>query len=167
MPDSAAPPSADATSSFYRNHLSHRAGFLIRRLHQIHLSLFAEECADFGVTPVQYSILTVAAVHPDIDQASLGHEVGVDRATLANVIARLKAHGLISRSKKATDRRVNLIRVTARGSAVLAQMDGAAQRAHERTVAALPENERALFISYLSYLVEAGNEHGRAPLRIG
>ena len=41
----------------YRD-LSRRPGFLIRRLHQIHLALFAEECKAFGVTPVQYSILT-------------------------------------------------------------------------------------------------------------
>jgi len=32
--------------------LASRPGFLIRRLHQIHLSLFAEECASFKVTPV-------------------------------------------------------------------------------------------------------------------
>ena len=41
--------------------LARRPGFLIRRLHQIHLALFADACGEFGVTPVRYSILTVAA----------------------------------------------------------------------------------------------------------
>ena len=43
------------------NELSDRPGFLVRRLHQIHLALFAEECAGLDITPVQYSIMTVAA----------------------------------------------------------------------------------------------------------
>ena len=71
--------------------------FLIRRMHQIHLALFAEECTAFDITPVQYSIMTVAAVQPDLDQAQLAYEVGVDRATLANVVARLESKGLVRR----------------------------------------------------------------------
>ena len=35
-----------------------RPGFLLPRLYRIHVALFAEECARFGVTPVQYSALT-------------------------------------------------------------------------------------------------------------
>jgi len=31
--------------------LGERPGFLIPRLHQIHLALFAEKCTRFGVTP--------------------------------------------------------------------------------------------------------------------
>src|SRR5438046_9479764 len=62
--------------------LEARPGFLIRRLHQIHLSLFAEECAPFNVTPVQYSILTAVTAQPGLEQAALAQEVGIDRATL-------------------------------------------------------------------------------------
>ena len=36
-----------------------RPGYLIRRLHQIHYALFFEECAAFGITPVQYGLLTL------------------------------------------------------------------------------------------------------------
>ena len=39
-------------ASDYRS-LMRRPGFLVRRLHQIHLALFAEECAAFDLTPVQ------------------------------------------------------------------------------------------------------------------
>ena len=66
--------------------LAARPGFLIRRLHQTHLSLFAEECGAFDVTPVQYSILTAVAAQPGLEQAALAQEVGIDRATLANVV---------------------------------------------------------------------------------
>jgi len=64
--------------------LAVRPGFLIRRLHQIHLALFAEECVAFGVTPVQFSLLSVLAAQPGLDQATLAFAVGVDRATTAS-----------------------------------------------------------------------------------
>jgi hypothetical protein len=45
-------------------------------------------------------------------------------------------------------------------------MDRHARDAHERTVAPLPPAERAAFIDALVRLVEAGNDLGRAPLRL-
>ncbi len=146
--------------------LARRPGFLIRRLHQIHLALFAEECGAFGVTPVQYSILTVAAARPGLDQAALAIEVGVDRATMADVLARLERRGLVRRSRAERDARVKLVHATTAGRRLLARMDQAARRAHERTIAALSPHERAVFTDALVRLVEAGNELGRAPLRL-
>jgi DNA-binding MarR family transcriptional regulator len=147
--------------------LSGRPGFLIRRLHQIHLALFAEECGRFGVTPVQFSLLSVVAGRPGLDQSTLALEVGVDRATTANVLARLEANGLLRRSRSAGDSRVKLIHLTAAGRRMLARMDEAARRAHERTLEGLPPRDRDRFTAYLARLVGAGNEHGRAPMRLG
>ena len=142
--------------------LGQRPGFLVRRLHQIHLALFADECKGFGVTPVQYSILTVAAAQPGLDQAALANEVGVDRTTMAGVLARLERRGLVRRSRVARDARRKLVHATVAGRRLLARMDGPARRAHERTVAALPSRERAAFIELLRRLVDAGGELGRA-----
>ena len=97
--------------------LAERPGFLIRRLHQIHLALFAEECLRFGVTPVQYSIMSVLSGQPGLDQASLAHEVGVDRTTLANVVARLEGRDLVKRTQGRTDRRLKHVRLTPARSA--------------------------------------------------
>ena len=147
--------------------LSDRPGFLIRRLHQIHVPLFIEECAGIDVTPVQYSIMTVAAAQPELEQNQLGFAVGVDRATLANVVARLEARGLLRRKASRRDRRQKLVVLTPKGRALLAKVDGPALRAHDRTIAALVPNDRARFLAALRHLVDAGNEYGRAPLRLG
>ncbi len=157
----------DATVNEPADALAARPGFLIRRMHQIHLALFAEECDAFDITPVQYSIMTVAGAQPKLDQAKLAYEVGVDRATLANVVARLETKGLLKRAPSPTDKRLKLVSLTARGSALLEKMRMAAQRAHERTVAALPPGERAQFMKLLIQLVDAQNDYGRAPLRLG
>jgi len=146
--------------------LGNRPGFLIRRLHQIHLALFAEECASFGVTPVQFSIMTVAKAQPGLEQVALAQEVGLDRTTLANVLARLESRSLVVRIASPTDRRVKHVSLTRRGNALLVRMTGAAERAHDRTIAALTPVEREAFLAaLLRVLVSAGNEHGRAPMR--
>jgi DNA-binding MarR family transcriptional regulator len=146
--------------------LSGRPGFLIRRLHQIHLALFAEECSRFNVTPVQFSLLSVVAGKPGLDQSALALEVGVDRATTANVLARLETNGLIRRARSAADSRVKLVHLTQAGRRMLARMDAAARRAHERTLDGLPARDRERFVAFLARLVDAGNEYGRAPMRL-
>jgi DNA-binding MarR family transcriptional regulator len=156
---------ADASAEAWAT-LSQRPGFLIRRLHQIHLALFAEECAAFGITPVQYSMLTVLRTTPDLDQGRLANELGVDRATTANVLARIERKGLIGRRRAPHDSRVKLARLTAAGKRLLGRMDEAARRAHERTIAPLPARDRARLMEMLVRLVEAGNSHSRAPLML-
>ena len=146
--------------------LASRPGFLIRRLHQIHLSLFAAECASFQTTPVQYSILTVVNAQPGLEQSALAKEVGVDRTTLANVVARLIGRGLLTRHQGKEDRRLKHVYPTAACRKLLKDMEGPARRAHERTIDALGARERARFIKSLVRLVNARNELGRAPLRI-
>jgi DNA-binding MarR family transcriptional regulator len=153
-------------SSSDNGRLARRPGFLIRRMHQIHLALFAEECAAFGITPVQFSIMTVADERPMLDQTELCAEVGVDRTTLANVVARLEAKGYLNRLESASDKRVRLISLTEAGRARLAKVGAPAQRAHDRTIAALPSADRALLLDLLMRLVDAQNEYGRAPLRL-
>jgi DNA-binding MarR family transcriptional regulator len=144
--------------------LAARPGFLIRRLHQIHLALFAEECAVFGITPVQFSLLSVLAMQPGLDQAALAFAVGVDRATTANVVARLEKRGLLRRRSGPTDRRVKQVALTTAGHRLLARIDPHARRAHERTLETLRPAERARFVALLRALVDAGNAHGRAPM---
>jgi MarR family transcriptional regulator, lower aerobic nicotinate degradation pathway regulator len=146
--------------------LATRPGFLIRRLHQIHLSLFAEECAGFDTTPVQYSILTAVQAQPGLEQAALAKEVGVDRTTLANVVARLARRGLIRRVHGKEDRRRMHVHPTAACWRLLQKMERPARRAHARTLEALAPADRARFIEALLQLVSSGNDSGRAPLRI-
>jgi DNA-binding MarR family transcriptional regulator len=146
--------------------LASRPGFLVRRLHQIHLAMFAEECGALGLTPVQYSILTVAAALPGLEQGRLGYEVGVDRTTLANVVARLEGRKLLTRTQGRTDRRLKHVTLTQAGLDLLERMAAPAGRAHARTVEALPEAEREAFLRALATLVDAGNTFGRAPLRL-
>ena len=149
-----------------REVLNRRPGFLIRRLHQIHTSLFAEECDVFGITPVQYSLMTALLHHGEADQVSLAAEVGIDRANTTDVLRRLEERGLIGRKMSAEDSRAKLCTLTRDGNKLALAMEQAVRRAHDRTVAVLPAAERKAFVASLRCLVDAYNDLGRTRLRL-
>jgi DNA-binding MarR family transcriptional regulator len=146
--------------------LSRRPGFLIRRLHQIHLALFVEECGSFNVTPVQYSLMTVLAERPGLEQLDLANEIGVDRSTIGDVLIRMERRGLVRRRVSAGDRRAKLVQLTAKGAKIHRAMARAVQRTHDRTLDALPTRNRKDFLRDLARLVEINNHIGRARMRL-
>lgn len=142
-----------------------RPGFLVRRLHQIHVAMFHEECGRLGVTPVQSGVLTILARRPGLDQVTLGAEVGIDRTNVADVVARLEGRGLIERRTNPADRRTRLVSITAAGRDFLQRVRKGMEVAQERLLAPLDEAGRGDFMRLLRILVDAGNEAGRAALR--
>src|SRR5499427_8389702 len=119
-----------------------RPGYLLRRLHQIHYALFFEECAGFDITPVQYGLLTTLSLNPDLDQNSLGRELGIDRTNVADVLARLARRGLLKRHRSKEDKRMVLARLTPSGERITAEMYDAMERAQNRLLQPLPPGER-------------------------
>jgi MarR family transcriptional regulator, lower aerobic nicotinate degradation pathway regulator len=149
-----------------RSPLLGRPGFLIRRLHQLHCSLFLEETRDFDITPVQYSLMTALDRRGELEQNNLALEIGLERTSVAEVLPRLQARGLIGCRRSADDGRVKLIRLTRKGKALVRKMAAAVKRAHDRTIDQLEESDRDWFLLQLIMLVEANNEVGSVPLHL-
>ena len=138
-------------------------GHYIRRLQQIAVAIFLQETESSGVTPVQYAALQAVGNQPALDQRSLARQIGLDTSTVAGVVDRLEARGLMLRAASPTDRRVRLLHLTPDGEAALAAIVPAMQRAQEKILAPLPPGERRQFMRMLKTLVEANNELSRAP----
>jgi DNA-binding MarR family transcriptional regulator len=138
-----------------------RPGYLLRRLHQIHYALFFEECDEFDITPVQYGLLTTLSLNPDLDQNSIGRELGIDRTNVADVLARLARRGLLERHRSKEDKRMVLARLTPAGQRITDQMYAAMLRAQNRLLAPLSADERKAFIDTLLRLIEGNNHLGR------
>jgi DNA-binding MarR family transcriptional regulator len=143
-----------------------RPGYLIRRLHQIHVALFLEELRDSALTPVQYGLLTALNFRGELDQGSLAEELGIDRTSTAEVLKRLERRKLVTRKPNPRDRRARLARITPRGRSLTAAMFARMQRAQDRMCAPLSQKERDVFMATLARLIEANNEYGRGALRI-
>ncbi|WP_244832244.1 MarR family winged helix-turn-helix transcriptional regulator [Caballeronia sp. TF1N1] len=149
-----------------RSPLFSRPGFLIRRMHQIHTFLFAQETSEHNITPVQYSLLTALDSHGEMDQNTLAIEVGLERSSVAEVIPRLNARGLVSRTQAEHDKRLRLVKLTPAGKRLVKKMSAAVQRAHDRTIEHLSPVERDVFLLQMIRLVESNNSDNVVPLRL-
>ena len=138
-------------------------GHYIRRLQQIAVAVFLQETEAQGVTPVQFAALQSVANQPGIDQRTLAATIAFDTSTIAGVIDRLEARGLLLRTVAPEDKRVRLLTLTRDGDKLLAAVEPGVLRAQERMLAPLRKAERAEFMRLLRMLVDANNAHSRAP----
>src|SRR5215813_3928653 len=97
-------------------------GYLFRRMQQIAVAIFVEECRSFDLTPVQYASLVSIHTHPGIDATRLSAVIAFDRSTLGNVIDRLQSKALVERRPSRQDKRVKLLYLTKSGAAVLREI---------------------------------------------
>jgi DNA-binding MarR family transcriptional regulator len=140
-------------------------GYLFRRMQQIAVALFVEECSAFDLTPVQYAALVAIHTHPGIDATRLSAVIAFDRSTLGNVIERLEAKTLIERRPSPEDKRVKLLFLTRAGTALLRDIRPAVDRAQVRMLQPLKAADRKMLMALLSQLVDLNNEASRVPLR--
>ncbi|MBN9460009.1 MAG: winged helix-turn-helix transcriptional regulator [Burkholderiales bacterium] len=142
-----------------------RPGFLVRRLHQIHVAMFMEDLGDEQVTPIQYGLLSILVDMPGLDQFSLAEELGIDRANVADVLKRLESRKLVLRVVDPHNRRRKICLPTRAGTAFVQKYKPRMQRAQERLIEPLSLQERRTFVELLHKLIDANNAHGRAALR--
>ena len=140
-------------------------GYLFRRMQQIAVAIFMEECRSFDLTPVQYAALIAIHTHPGIDATRLSAVIAFDRSTLGNVIERLEAKKLIERKPSAQDKRVKLLHLTKAGATLLRDITSSVDRAQARMLQPLRPADRKALMALLSQLVDLNNEASRVPLR--
>jgi MarR family transcriptional regulator, lower aerobic nicotinate degradation pathway regulator len=142
-----------------------KPGYLFRRMQQIAVAIFVEECSEFDLTPVQYAALVAIRTHPGIDATRLSAVIAFDRSTLGNVIERLEVKRLIERKPAAQDKRVKLLYLTKAGTSLLRDIMPAVDRAQARMLQPLKPADRKSLMALLSQLVDLNNEASRVPLR--
>jgi DNA-binding MarR family transcriptional regulator len=140
-------------------------GYLFRRMQQIAVAIFVEECKAFDLTPVQYAALVAIHTHPGIDATRLSAVIAFDRSTLGSVIERLEAKAFIERKAGRDDKRVKLLYLTKAGAATLREIMPSVERAQARMLQPLKPADRKLLLDLMTQLVDLNNEASRVPLR--
>jgi len=140
-------------------------GYLFRRMQQIAVSIFVEECKSYDLTPVQFAALVAIHTHPGIDATRLSAVIAFDRSTLGNVIERLEAKHYIERKPSPEDKRIKLLYVTRSGAALLRDIMPSVDRAQARMLQQLKPSDRKTLMALLTQLVDLNNEASRVPLR--
>jgi MarR family transcriptional regulator, lower aerobic nicotinate degradation pathway regulator len=155
----------DAKGDDLLDALYRRPGFLIRRAHQIAVSIFLEESEDLGITTTQYGALVVLNTRHDLDQVGLATLVGIDRSTTALVVGKLESSGFLVREGDPRDKRRNVLVITDAGRAALASLAEPARRTRERELAMFSPEDQATFLRLLETFVDTFNANTRAPIK--
>ena len=138
--------------------LEHSPSHLLHRALQLALDIYGEETGPDAVTQRQYAVLSAVAAHEGLTQTDLVRATGIDRSTLADLVARMIGKQLLGRERSTADARANTVRLTDAGRAAL---DSAAPRvsaADARILKLLPARKRDAFLSVLLDLSRAAED---------
>lgn len=135
--------------------LKNSPGHLLRRAQQYAHDLYSKEVGSSGPTPRQYEVLHVVANNAGLSQTDLVHETGIDRSTLADMIARMMKKGLLSRKRTKEDARANAVSITAAGKKMLTAANARVAKSEKAALAVLPKTQQAGFMKALRTYAEA------------
>lgn len=140
-------------------------GHLLHRAAQRALDFYAEEAGPGAVTQRQHAVLAAVAAREGAAQADLVAATGVDRSTLADMVARMIDKGLLARERSSLDARANAVRLTDAGRTALAETGPRAAAADARLLALLSKSQRAVILEALAALATgvAVEKKAKAP----
>jgi DNA-binding MarR family transcriptional regulator len=130
--------------------LQDQVGFVLRKAHQRHVSIFAAHIAD--LTPPQFAALAKLADIGETSQNQLGSLIAMDAATVKGVIDRLKTRGFVELSRHEGDKRRLLVSLTAEGRETVQRLIPLAERITAETLAPLSAKEAATLMKLLARL---------------
>jgi DNA-binding MarR family transcriptional regulator len=116
--------------------LENLLGYNLRHAHGVQKQRFATVFGPLGIRPVTLSLLGTVYDHPGIKQAELGKRLRIKRANMAPLLAELGARGLIARRPSGSDRRAQLVTLTAAGKKLTLKL----LAVHDRLEADLVQN---------------------------
>jgi len=131
-------------------HLQDQVGFILRKAHQRHVSIFASHIAD--LTPPQFAALAKLYDIGETSQNQLGTLIAMDAATVKGVIDRLKARGLVVLSEHKEDRRRLVVSLSGEGRRLIEKLLPLAEHITAETLAPLNARETATFLKLLAKL---------------
>lgn len=137
--------------------LADSASHLLHRAEQLAADRFTQLVGDM-VTLRQFVVLAAIADNPGLSQADLVRATGIDRSTLADLIARMERRGWVDRTTSLLDSRAHAVRLATAGEAILASTTRHARAADAAILDLLPRTKRKALINTLVKLAKLADE---------
>jgi DNA-binding MarR family transcriptional regulator len=122
--------------------LEEQVGYWLRRAYQRHMAIFAGIMSDLDLTSMQFAALVKLRELKAVSQTELGRLIGIDRATISGVVARLKRRDLVLYKPDPLDKRSRIIALTPAGESLLADSMRRIGRVTEQTLEPIGAAER-------------------------
>lgn len=123
---------------------------LLHRAQQVAADLHVAAFGSGGLTQRQVAVLAVLGGDDGLSQTDLVTKTGIDRSTLAEMVARMEAKGLMVRAKSATDSRANCVSLTPAGQEALLDALPKLAAIDKSVLALLPTGRRGQFVECLT-----------------
>jgi len=140
---------------------------LLKRAVQYSVHCYVEEAGKSGLTHRQFTVLSAVDNHEGKSQTELVRITGIDRSTLADLVARLMAQGYVQRRRTKEDARTNSIKLTPLGKKSLKMAQAGAEDVDKKLLQLFPVSERKNLIDNLSLLAaemdKLDDEDGEKP----
>ena len=132
--------------------LTRSPSHLLKRAAQYSNHIYMGEVGKSGLTHRQYTVLLAVDNNDGKSQTDLVKVTGIDRSTLADLVARLLAQGYLQRRRTKDDARTNDIRLTPIGKKMLKQAQSGAEEVDRQLLAILPASDRKTLLECLTGL---------------
>lgn len=119
------------------------------------MNLLWDDEVSHAITSPQFAALNALYREPNLDQRSLGRRISLDRSTMADVVARLSARGLIATARDSRDGRRKTIKLTPKGFTALQHLIPRTQVMTARLVEPLDLAQREELLRLLEAVVKA------------
>ena len=139
---------------------------LLKRAAQYSNHIYMGEVGKSGLTHRQFIVLLAADNNDGKSQTDLVKVTGIDRSTLADLVARLLAQGYLQRRRTKDDGRTNAIRITVIGKKMLKTAQPGAEEVDRQLLALVPNGDRKGFLENLALLAaEMDKIEDKEPLK--
>jgi DNA-binding MarR family transcriptional regulator len=128
---------------------------LLKRAVQFSVHRYNEEVGKSGLTHRQFTVLAAVDSNEGKSQTELVKITGVDRSTLADMVARMMAQGLVQRRRTKEDARTNSVRLTPLGKKMLKTAQNGAEDVDKQLLAMFSVADRKVVIDCLSEMASA------------
>src|ERR1700744_5919001 len=135
---------------------------LLHRALQLALDIYAEETGTGALTQRQFAVLSAVMAKEGCTQSELVRATGIDRSTLAELVARLIGKDLLARERSTLDARANTVRLTDAGRTAVQDATPKVAEVDARIMALVPSAKRDAFLKTLRDMARAAGK-GEAP----
>lgn len=135
------------TSGAY--HLSNSPCHLLHRAQQFAADQFAEAVGSDPITQRQFAVLSGVAANEGLTQTDLVKATGIDRSTLAELVARMTKRKLLKRTRAKDDARANTVSLTPAGRAMINKATPKVKAADAAILKSLGKTQRDAFVATL------------------
>ena len=136
---------------------------LLKRAVQYSSHLYMEEVGKSGLTHRQFTVLSAVDTLEGKSQTELVKLTGIDRSTLADLVARLMEQGHLQRKRSKDDARANAVRLTPVGKKSLRMAQGGADDIDRKLLAHFGTGDRRVVAECLTVLAAEMDKIDSSP----